>query len=61
MISLSKIMSDLHISVNKSTISRIIKADSNIINKKKKRKPTLTKKHKDARLDWAKMHMHWKT
>ena len=54
-------MSDLHISVNKSTISRIIKADSNIINKKKKRKPTLTKKHKDARLDWAKKHMHWKT
>ena len=44
MISHSKIMSDLHISANKSTISRVIKADPNIINKKKKRKPTLTKK-----------------
>ena len=36
MISLSRIMSDLHISATKSTISRVIKADPNIINKKKK-------------------------
>ena len=51
MISLSKIMSDLHISAAKSTIPGVIKADPNIINKKIKRKPRLTKKHKDARLD----------
>ena len=61
MISLSKIISDLHISATKSTISRVIKADPNITNKKKKRKPRLTKKHKEARLDWANKHMHWKT
>ena len=54
-------MSDLHIYATKSKIPPVIKADPNIINKKIKRKPRLTKKHKDARLDWAKKHMHWKT
>ena len=54
-------MSYLHISATKSTISRVIKPDPNIINKKKNRKPRLTKKYKEARLDRAKKHMYWKT
>ena len=44
-------MNDLHISASKSTISRVIKADPNIVNKKKKRKPRLTKTIKKR--DWT--------
>ena len=53
------------ISVSKSKISRVIKADTNIINKKKninqdRQKSIIkrAKKHNEAGLDWAK---NWKT
>lgn len=58
-ISIAQLKKDIGLRASNSTIWRFINSNQNICNKKKKRKPSLTKKHKTDRLNWARKFMSW--
>ena len=58
-LSYNQIKSKSGVNCSRSTVRRIIKSSKNIVRRKFKKIPPLTKKHKDNRLTFAREYMAW--
>lgn len=56
----SEIKQELNLPISKRRVAQILRGSGHLVYKKKAKKPNLTPKHIQARLDFAKQHMDWK-
>lgn len=58
-LSVRSISREVTIPVSKSTVHRRLQVSKLLAYRKMLRSPNLTKRHKDARVQWARKHMNW--
>lgn len=58
-LSVRSISREVTVPVSKSTVHRRLQVSKLLAYRKMRRSPKLTKRHKDARVQWARNHMNW--
>ncbi|KFM58275.1 Transposable element Tc3 transposase, partial [Stegodyphus mimosarum] len=58
-LSIRSVSREVTFPISKSTVHRRLQKRKHLIYRKMDRSPKLTARHKDARVQWARNHMHW--